>query len=63
MGRNADGSWFVMGGYKVSQLTPEDKGLLRDFWGKKGPGTVLGRERGSAGGAAQEAGKAVMKTE
>lgn len=36
MGRKADGSWFVMGGYKVADLTEEDKALLEDFWGKKG---------------------------
>ena len=36
MGREADGSWFVMGGYRIGQLTPEDKELLEEFWGKKG---------------------------
>ena len=36
MGREADGSWFVMGGYRIEQLTPEDKELLEEFWGKRG---------------------------
>ena len=36
MGREADVSWFVMGGYRIGQLTPEDKELLEEFWGKKG---------------------------
>lgn len=36
MGRKADGSWFIMGGYKAADLTQEDQVLLEKFWGKKG---------------------------
>jgi len=36
MGRNADESWFVMGGYKVADLTPGDKEMLIHFWKEKG---------------------------
>lgn len=36
MGRTADGSWFVMGGYRAADLDPEDRRLLEEFWGKKG---------------------------
>lgn len=36
MGRKADGSWFVMGGYRVAELTETDRKLLEDFWGRKG---------------------------
>lgn len=36
MGRNADGSWFVMGGYKVADLTPADKEMLIPYWEEKG---------------------------
>lgn len=36
LGRKADQSWFVMGGYKVTDLTSEDRGMLEAFWKKKG---------------------------
>ena len=35
MGREADRSWFVMGGYRVADLIPEDRKLLESFWSKK----------------------------
>lgn len=35
LGRKADHSWFVMGGYRLADLTPEDRVLLEEFWGKK----------------------------
>jgi hypothetical protein len=36
MERKADDSWFVMGGYKVADLTPADKEMLIQFWAEKG---------------------------
>ncbi len=36
MGRKADASWFVMGGYRVAELDAEDRKLLEEFWSRKG---------------------------